>query len=572
MRYSADFETTTDVNDCRVWAWGLSTVEEFPEFQYGNDLSDFMDLLETLENPILYFHNLKFDGEFILCWLFENGFERVHKANRSRTFETLISDKGQFYSIKICFLRQGAKINKCVTLLDSLKLLPLPVDKIAKGFGLPIRKLHIDYDSPRPKGHELTRDEIEYLRNDCDIVAIALHMFFVLVLGEKFHPRDVKMTIGSFALSEYKKTLGKEAFLRYFPPPEYDPDIRKSYRGGWVYVSENCKGKNVKSGLVFDVNSLYPSVMYEKPLPYGEGVFFEGQYQENKSFPLYTQLLTCAFKLKKGKLPMIQVHGSSYFMDTEYVKESNVEIALNLTSVDLALFVECYDVYNIEYISGYMFRQSNTMFRDYIDKWISIKNQATLTGNKAMRTIAKLFLNSLYGKFASSPVVQSKFPELLDDGSIHYMLGAKENRKPVYLPVGTFITAWARDKTIRAALAMGDRFLYADTDSLHIRGYEIPKELDVDHVRLGAWKHEGIFDKAKYLRAKAYMEHIKEPDSNDPFEWKVTCAGMPEKVHESVDFNSFEYGKKYDAGTGKLGVKHVKGGIVLVPVDFTLRR
>ena len=48
------------------------------------------------------------------------------------------------------------------------------------------------------------------------------------------------------------------------------------------------------------------------------------------------------------------------------------------------------------------------LFKGYIDKWIEVKNEATRTGNKGMRQVAKILLNSLYGKFATGLIVQEK--------------------------------------------------------------------------------------------------------------------------------------------------------------------
>ena len=67
------------------------------------------------------------------------------------------------------------------------------------------------------------------------------------------------------------------------------------------------------------------------------------------------------------------------------------------------------------------------LFKNYIDKWITVKNEATLSGNKGKRTLAKLMLNSLYGKFATSQDAQSKIPYLEND-IVHYHLGEKERK------------------------------------------------------------------------------------------------------------------------------------------------
>jgi hypothetical protein len=54
-------------------------------------------------------------------------------------------------------------------------------------------------------------------------------------------------------------------------------DIKKSYTGGAVDVYKPY-GENVK---VYDVKSLYPSVMLNKPMPIGNPIYFEGNILKN---------------------------------------------------------------------------------------------------------------------------------------------------------------------------------------------------------------------------------------------------------------------------------------------------
>ena len=552
--FTADFETTTDPTDCRVWAYGICEIGKPDNFIYGNDIKDFIDWARKEKTATVYFHNLKFDGEFILCWLFENGFKHVldRKELETNTFTTLISDKGQFYSMEICFKRTGRN-KESLTIYDSLKILPFSVAAVAKGFNLSISKLEIDYNETREKGHILTKEEVDYLRNDVEIMARALNVLFEQGLN--------KMTQGSNALHDYKNIVGKKNFSKWFPTPEYDADIRQSYKGGFTYLNPKFKEIDVESGIVLDVNSLYPSVMYYQPLPYGEGMFFKGKYKKDKIYNLYVQMLTCQFELKENYIPTIQLKNNLAFIPTQYLTSSDGEdVTLCLTNVDLELFLEHYNVYNITYHSGWKFKSTIGLFKDYIDKWNAVKMESTLNGNKAMRTLAKLMLNALYGKFALNPNVQSKNP-WYDNGSIKYKLGEKETREPIYIPVGTFITAWARYKTISSAQKVYDRFIYADTDSLHLVGTEIPDMLEIDPVKLGAWKHESTFERARFLRQKSYIEEIDGV-------LNITCAGMPERCYQYVTWDNFHTGMNY---AGKLGMTHVNGGIVLKDIPFSIK-
>ena len=567
-KYTADFETCTWLEDeTFVWAYAVCDIEDNSKIEIGNNIEDFITWCENAKNPTVYFHNLKFDGEFIIYYLLKNGFTWISdkKDKKDKTFITLISDMGMFYTIEVYFSVGNKRVKK-VTFIDSLKILNMSVDMIAKTFGLSISKLKIDYNEPRERGHILTEEEKDYIKNDVLIVAQALKVMFDENL--------TKMTIGSNALNDYKDIITQNKFKHLFTPVSYeiDEDIRKAYKGGFTYLNPIYKEKDVGSGVVLDVNSLYPSVMYEKPMPFGEPFFYEGKYEEDKVYNLYIQMITCSFEIKKNKIPTIQIK-RSHFIENEYLESSNNEIVcLTLTNIDLKLFLEQYNVYDLEYICGWKFRSLTGVFTKYIDKWITRKIEATKSGNKGMRTLAKLMLNSLYGKFATSQDVQSKIPYLGEDDIIHYAYSEKTRKKGLYIPIGCFITAYAREKTIRTSQAIKDYsiekygkdlYIYSDTDSIHtlLPIEELTKFCEIDDVELGKWKHEASFTKARFVRQKCYLEEIDN-------EVKITCAGMPKSCYEFVEWEKFKQG--FTCG-GKLTFKHIIGGVKLVETDFTIK-
>lgn len=599
MRYLvADFETTTRPEDCRVWAYAVTEVENTENVTIGTTIDEFMEWCRNQkDNPTIFFHNLKFDGQFILYWLFHNGFNHTEKDKKTNTFTTLISDMGLYYSIEVFFTVKGKHVNK-VTFLDSLKLIPLSVDAIAKSFKLPLQKGKIDYDRHNllPEGSELTSEEKEYIAHDVQIVAHAVNYFHTQGL--------TKMTIGSCALNEYKQLISDRAFKRYYPVPEYHKDVKQSYKGGFTYLSPKFAEKEVGTGIVLDVNSLYPSVMYNNYLPFGTPIFFKGEYKEDSLYPLYIQMIRCSFDLKPGKIPTIQIKHNGFFKANEYLTTSDdEEVVLCLTSVDLELFFENYEVHNPEYLSGWMFKATKGLFTDYIDKWSNNKIQAKLDGNHGLYLISKLFLNSLYGKFGTDTTVRSKVPYLdTETDIVKYKDSDPEEKKGVYVAMASFITSYARAKTIRAAQAITDRynkgiskaeFVYADTDSLHIVLNGEDKDeflkncgLDIDSTKLGAWDHEATFSRAKFLRQKCYIEShiVKEKDYYDGLDsdnsflyskengeytkLKITVAGMPSGCYKQVKYRNFKVGAKY---TGKLQPKMVKGGVVLADVEFSIK-
>lgn len=567
-KYTADFETATWLeNETYVWAWSICEIGNVNNIQIGSDIDEFMEWCYKNDNTTLYFHNLKFDGEFIISYLFNHGYEYIkdRKEKHDKTFTTLISDMGLFYSIEVYFHVKGKKTKK-ITFIDSLKIINRAVEDIPKMFGLNIEKLELDYDTPRERGYKLKDYEKDYITNDVKIVALALDVLFKENLEN--------MTIGSNALKDFKKIHSIRKYQRMFPELNFniDHDMRQAYKGGFTFLNKIYQEKDVGEGVVLDVNSLYPSVMYNCPMPIGEPFFFEGEYQEDKVYPLYIQCLTCCFELKVGKIPTIQIKNSKVFMENEYLESSNGElITLVLSNIDLKLFLEQYNVYELTYECGWKFKAMNGIFTEYIDKWIKVKNEATISGNKGMRSLAKLMLNSLYGKFSQSLEIQSKIP-YLEDGIVKYKLSEKEERKGLYLPIGIFITSYAREKTIRTSQAIKDysikkygkdMYIYSDTDSIHtlLPIEELYKFCEIDGVELGKWKHEATFTKARFVRQKCYLELIDN-------EVKITCAGMPKECYKYVEWEKFKQG--FTCG-GKLTFKHVIGGVKLVETDFTIK-
>lgn len=586
-RYAADFETTT-VAPCKVWCWGVANVETPDKVEVGRTIDEFIEWCKDAKNPTIYFHNEKFDGSFILDYLLRNGYTWKKDKGKccENDFTTIIDNFGKFYAIEIYWSRKGHKVNKC-TIYDSFKLIPMSVDRAAKNFGLEISKLHIDYDrhnTPCP----ITKEEWEYLEHDVSIMAQVLQIAFRFGL--------TKMTLAGCCLKDYKDIVTTRRFSKWFPQPPIPMDtaMRKAYKGGWTYANPDNCGHDVGEGLVFDVNSLYPSQMRDRPLPWGTPVWYRGKYREDVNYPLYIQKFVCAFELKENFLPMLQLKGYSLFNGTEYLKSSKGHrIELTLASPDVELFFRHYNTDKVEWIGGWKFWSSTELFKDYVNKWAETKIQADKDGNKALRQIAKLFMNSLYGRFAINPLRKSKYPVFNEekdcvqykpiltactyadgtpqlDEQGNQMYTDVEIGKPVYIPVGIFITAWARYTTISAAQKIHydsivqtgkSRFCYADTDSLHIIGTEIPEGLDVDPYRLGAWKCESHFTHAKFIQAKRYVEVIDG-------ELKVTCAGLPHESHKYVTFENFHNGTTYP---GKLVPKTVPGGIMLVEVPFQMK-
>lgn len=562
--YTADFETCDDrefhdgvPHEVRVWLWAVCDIQTLAT-EKGTNICSFLEWLEDHTKCDIWFHNLAFDGTHIICALHDAGFEHSTARHPGEgEYTTLISESGKFYSICVGFAMGIVRI------YDSLKKYPVSVGAIAKSVDVPETKGEIDYRLWRPEGYAPTPEELAYIESDVLITARGMRRYYDDGL--------VKMTIGSDCMSWYKDNVGG-LFEKWFPrfSTVIDAQLRQAYRGGYTYVNPELAGVDVYGGISVDYNSMYPSMMLSKPFPYGSPRYFRGRYERDDDMPLYVQFLTCTFRVKHDGFPMIQVKSNPFFGAHEHVRDCSEPVEMALSSVDLALFLDNYDVEVLSYDGGYKFHARVGMFDDYIGHWSSVK----VASEGLERFIAKLFLNNLYGKYGTNPDVTCKIPEFDSEGIMSLVVGEHEEREPVYVPVAIFATAWARDTLIRAAMANRDRFIYCDTDSLHLVGTEPPEGLPLDDRELCHWKVEGTFSRARHIRPKTYIW-----DLNGKIQ--VACAGMPKNIKESCDFDNFKLGfRNYDIidgrkvvrpGLGKLVPKMVKGGRTLVDGLFEIR-
>lgn len=357
LAFAADFETTTDPDDVRVWAWGLAQVGFDKSFIYGNDLESFMQRLALMPSCRVYFHNLAFDGSFIFDFLLNYGwtFNEDSRHLRPWEFSATISDMNQIYAINLKF-PHGVKVD----IFDSLKIIPMTIARMAKTFDMPMSKGDIDYTQHREVGHVITDEELDYLKRDVLILSHALDL--MLRMGE------VKMTSGSNALNDFKQTVGgNKGFRRIFPIVDKEDDdfIRQAYRGGFTYANPKYVGQVLGEMSSWDVNSLYPSIMYGchgEMMPYGYPEPFDGAPEPDEEYPLWIAQLMVSFKIKPCKIPSHQFRKSLEFLAKEYVLDSKGEQVVTLTNVDYELLCEQYDVDVLAWYGGFKFHASNEIF------------------------------------------------------------------------------------------------------------------------------------------------------------------------------------------------------------------
>lgn len=693
---TADFETCfcdDTRQDVRVWAFGLYDYIS-GDYQQGNNIDDFLKKI-LLDSQVydIAFHNLKFDGSFILPALYRLGYEYIpnrkfmemwkNDQDVSNYFTHNITNMGQWFSVTIGKKRMATpRTPAFVHIWDSLKLFPQTLKEIGLQYNKDFKKLDFskeDYERIRPAGYDPLPYEWEYLKADCLTLGEALKNQ-LSIYGKLYRTRaskafsffkesctaanDPDYNLYSLKYEGVQKKIvpyieeladyeGKEFrflprtvkdYIRakkikmdvqtdwYIPSYKVWLDLKKAYRGGISYVNPFYKEKSINEPLAsLDRNSMYPSEMYEKPIPYGAFEKVNGKPDIDK----YAVWIACArvsFKLKKPEyLPCIQlkgVYGREWLAESTDFKEWNEESKWNedilfFSSVDFETFQNTYHFTVHEWIYYYGFKNADNgdgyrfitqcyaekeeagQKRGEIEKrlvnfeifsqdddWIRYNNQYAE---------AKVKMNSAYGKHGTKYNLLSKRTDWIDECVVYTGEQENFNKEPdepshYYIPYAVFVTSYARQSLVttwNAFVDAGAHPVYCDTDSIHYIGNDdtVPESLHhaIDWEKTGAlglWKVEGHYTHGRYLRSKAYMEIEENGDV------KAVCAGATPAIKKVMTWENFHVG--FDAWeiiekTGrkkglsadeiqtlknehcKLKPKLYPSGVSLVPQNFQIR-
>ena len=555
--YCADFETTSftqykQEGETKVYLWCIKDVNE-TWCRIGLEIEDFFETLFDLKLPkiIVYFHNLSFDGEFIQWYLLKNNYKYDDELENDKSFNAIIDETSNIYMINVKVGESEIEI-RC-----SYKLFPKSIEDIGEMVG--VKKLKETHNYEEIKSYtslnDLTEEEVNYINNDVTIMCKLIKYLDSVGINA--------VTMSSSAYKNWKKDkyfLCKYQFIKD-ENDEINEIVRKSYRGGITKVNKKYQGVELEDVMSFDVNSLYPSVMYDNPMPIGMGKIYNTIKEciLDRRYLYICVVVVSYVKVKKGYHSFIgNTAGFSYSRKYNYDDELTNKV-LYLWGKEYELFKLVYEgTFEVSKVVGY--KKANYVFKDYIDRWYAVKENAK---TPAERQLAKLMLNSLYGKFGMNDSRISKIPIGYNEEGIIYKMN---DTKSVYYDkkVASFITSMARVKYATMMNLLGDLFVYGDTDSLYVRGKTIPKVFEdvVDDKKIGYWKYEGYYKRFKSLKAKCYIKELE----NGEIERKI--AGCPKEVVELINFDNFEIGLKLE--NCKRVKRKVEGGVVIGTTNFTI--
>lgn len=569
--YCCDFETTSKEQylkegSTRVYLYRLVDLRSGKKVKMGVNIESFINSLKTDENITkVYFHNLSFDGAFIIDYLLRinyqwselEEFKEKIKNSSDNHFTSIIDNFGSIYEIIIYF----GETKKKITFNCSYKLTGLSIDDLGKLIG--VKKLKETHDYTEMKDYktleEVTEEEISYITNDVEIMRQGILKCYEMGIRG--------MTKASACYKLWKKI----SWFKYKNDmiTEYDKEtqdiIDLSYKGAITMMNPLYANKVIEGAINYDVNSLYPSQMLYGEMPIGE--YVKAKKDEDIPVKYNVRLYEIAVvraTIIEGYIPFIGIQKNGIFKDAYEYNDTIRYVTLRLWDKEFELFRMFYtgerQITNIVAWGGELH-----LFKDYIEKFKKIKEEAPNPSPE--RAFAKLCMNSVYGKFAQTSYRLSKAPYINDKDEVGFKVYTSETNTKYDRKIASRITSLARCVLIEAIESNKDRFLYCDTDSIYLKGKEPAKNIRIDDKELGCWKMEHTYSKFKGLKAKCYISTIDSGKEKGQIHSAV--AGLPKDAQQKLTYDTFKDGLVINDAKKRL--YRVKGGIIIDTCPFTIK-
>ena len=315
---------------------------------------------------------------------------------------------------------------------DSYLMLPVSLRKLAKAFDVETQKGHLPYgiNDTTYKGFVppfhlwsgISKEEYLLLRERipgmgwsfkdeakkyCLLDCICLYEI-IMKYNQLFHSQfqlniHGRLTLPSLAMAIYRSQFMPKNSL-YQLLGQIEEDIRQSYTGGHVdvYKPHNMVASDGPRSVVetillyyYDVASLYPYIMSIMKVAVGLPVSFEGDIRSviSDAFGFFYCKITTPNDLYA---PILQRRVRTKDGIRTVAGLGSYEGWISSDEMDNATKYG----YQFVIIRGYLF-EGKVIFKDYVEKLYQLRQE--YIKSHPMNLIAKLLMNSLYGKFAMKP-------------------------------------------------------------------------------------------------------------------------------------------------------------------------
>lgn len=445
----------------------------------------------------VFAHNFDFD------WQVLQGFKMVKEVLGGEITRAIFDSNVFHIKVRVKGF-DGYPDHRCnIEFISTTNYTPYPLKKIGKIIG--IEKMEIDFKTANK----------EYLKEYCkrDTEILLAFVEYLLKFIQQHDLGNFQPTIAGQSFTAFRHRFMKYDIYIHAKPKATELE-RLSYKGG---RTEACfigkwKGKVYK----LDINSMYPFVMrkHEYPTKLVKVLPYASVSQLKRIMEKY--LVIARMKVKVYK-PVVGVKRTKLIFPIGVFEDV-------FTSPEIELIMRYGEILQVKEVAIY---EKAPIFVEYVDYFYDLRQRFKQEGNEVMQYFAKIFMNSLYGKFGQRNEYFRKIGEYPKEEyvAIRYydadnkkwgyyrIIGNKIEEKDGYVEgensfvaIASFVTAYARCYLWELIEKAGEEnVLYMDTDSLFVteKGFENLKDF-IHDKELGKLKVEGVTDDLEIWGAKNY--------------------------------------------------------------------
>ena len=509
---------------------------------------------------IIYVHNLGFEFQFFRKYF---DWVDVFSVSERKPLKALTSLGIEF---RDSYLLSGYSLENTAKNLHSKTVKKLVGD--------------LDYSLKRNEKTPLTEKELQYCINDVEIILQYINEQIQIYgditkipLTNTGRVRKLVRHNCYYTNTNHRKSSGKkyQKYKNLMDSLILDVDLyqmlKRAFMGGYTHANANYTGQVLKEVTSIDFTSSYPSVMLSEMYPMSKAIDIE--FTTEKDFNFYKDRYCLLFDIKFTNI-------QSKIMTENYLSESKCNTLENpiinngrvysadsltttITDVDYEIIEKVYSwdrvqVANVKgFYKGYLPKDIIKSIVDLYQKKTELKG---VEGSEVEYMLSKGMLNSIYGMTVTD-IVRNEVSYTTDWGvepanpEEQIEKYNTSRSRFLYYPWGVWITAYARRNLWSGILAMGDDYIYSDTDSIKLMNYDKHKpyiehynnqlieklqimcnELKVDFSLLepktikgvkkmiGVWDFDGHYKQFKTLGAKRYLT------LDDNGHYNLTCSGL----------------------------------------------
>ena len=520
---------------------------------------------------VVYVHNLSYEFQFMRRYF---DWESVFAVDERKPLKALTTSGIEF---RCSYMLSGYSLENTAKNLATYKVEKMVGD--------------LDYSLIRTCDTPLTEKEMGYCKNDIVVVNAyikeQLEQYQDIAKIPMTNTGRVRSYVRNncYYTSTNHRKSSKGKYYRYrkimqdltLDSRTYK-QLKRAFMGGFTHANADYVGKTLQNVTSIDFTSSYPSVMLAEKYPMSrgkllvQGVDYSTIEDFNELCQKYGIVAEFHFTNIRSKIRQENYLSESKCRDLKNPIINNgriheaEQLTVTLTNVDYDIMLQCYewDTISVKDVTRF---HMNYLPKSILESVVSLYKDKTVLkdveGYEVEYMLSKGMLNSVYGMSVTDIVKDDHIydrgwklsPVNVDDEIESY--NESKNRF-LYYAWGVFITAYARKNLWTGIIAMGNDYVYSDTDSIKFLNYEKhkgyidwydqdltrklremckarlikfdelnPKTKDGVPKPIGVWDYEGTYDLFKTLGAKRYMIY-----ENQRIE--ITVAGLSKQ--NGVDF------------------------------------